>query len=69
MKKVFEIEGMSCAGCVRTVEKSVKKIKGTSNVIVDLESKRLSVDFDKDLTKKVIKEVSKAGYKAIVSNK
>jgi len=63
MKKTYQIEGMTCASCVRTVEKSVEKIKGTSNVSVNLTTERMFVEFDDDLTEDIIKAVSDVGYK------
>ena len=64
MKKTYQIEGMTCASCVRNVEKSVSKIEGASNVSVNLTTERMFVEFDDDLTNDVIKAVSDAGYKA-----
>ncbi len=64
MKKTFNIEGMTCASCVRTVEKVVDKIEGTKNASVNLTTERLIVEFDENLTDKVIKAVTDVGYKA-----
>ncbi len=64
MKKTYQIEGMTCASCVRTVEKSVEKIEGTSNVSVNLTTERMIVEFKDDLSNDIIKAVSDAGYKA-----
>jgi len=64
MKKEYLIEGMTCASCVRNVEKSVDKIEGTRNVSVNLTTERMFVESNEDLTNDVIKAVSDAGYKA-----
>ncbi len=64
MKKTYKIEGMTCASCVRTIEKSVSKIEGASNVSVNLTTEKLMVEFENDLSNDVIKAVSDAGYKA-----
>ena len=64
MKKTFNIEGMTCASCVRTVEKVVDKIEGTKNVSVNLTTERMIVEFDENLTDEVIKAVNDVGYKA-----
>jgi Cu+-exporting ATPase len=64
MKKTFNIEGMTCASCVRTIEKSVENVDGASNISVNLTTEKMSVEFDNDLTNNVLKAVSDAGYKA-----
>jgi Cu+-exporting ATPase len=64
MKKIFNIEGMTCASCVRTIEKSVENIEGASNISVNLTTEKMSVEFNEDLTNSVIKAVSDVGYKA-----
>ncbi len=66
MKKTFKIEGMTCASCVRTVEKVVTKIEGTKNVSVNLTTEKMIVEFDENLTEEVIKAVTDVGYKAIL---
>lgn len=40
-KKTFDVEGMTCASCVRTVEKAVKKINGVADVSVNLLSNKM----------------------------
>ncbi len=59
----FDITGMSCAACSNTIEKAVAKIKGVSNVYVDLITNSMTVDGTAK-TDKIISAVEKAGYGA-----
>lgn len=42
----FEITGLHCPPCTRTVETSLKKMKGIRSVRVDFQSKRAKVEFE-----------------------
>ena len=58
------ITGMTCANCVATVERNLKKLDGVQSAVVNLSSERATVDFD---TSKlglgdVIARVNRAGY-------
>ncbi len=61
MAKTYIVEGMSCDGCARTVQNSIKDMLPAAEVQIDLQSKRLTVDGinDDDLVQKA---VEKAGY-------
>jgi Cu+-exporting ATPase len=58
------ITGMTCANCVATVERNLKKLDGVNTAVVNLSSERATVDFDSaklGLTD-VIARVERAGY-------
>jgi len=58
------ITGMTCANCVATVERNLKKLDGVTTAVVNLSSERATVDFDAsklDLSA-VIARVNRAGY-------
>ena len=58
------IIGMTCANCVATVERNLKKLDGVNTAVVNLSSERATVDFDSaklGLTE-VIARVNRAGY-------
>ncbi|MEN9561821.1 MAG: hypothetical protein RIR73_65 [Chloroflexota bacterium] len=58
------ITGMTCANCVATVERNLKKLDGVDNAVVNLSSERATVDFDAaklGLTD-FIARVNRAGY-------
>ena len=58
------ITGMTCANCVATVERNLKKLDGVQNAVVNLSSERATVDFEpaKVGLSDVIARVSRAGY-------
>ncbi|WP_010253852.1 heavy metal translocating P-type ATPase [Treponema primitia] len=67
VSKAFNIQGMTCAVCARTVERVTKKLSGVDEASVNLATEKLNITFDPDLlTTAIIKAaVTKAGYKAI----
>jgi Cu+-exporting ATPase len=58
------ITGMTCANCVATVERNLKKMDGVESAVVNLSSERATVDFDsaKLGLSDVIARVNRAGY-------
>ncbi len=42
----LRVDGMSCRHCKNAVEKELQGKKGVQNVNVDLERKKVSIDFD-----------------------
>lgn len=49
MKNItLNVEGMSCSHCVNAVTKAVTALDGVSGVNVDLEGKKVTVDFEED---------------------
>ncbi|MFU8772589.1 MAG: heavy metal translocating P-type ATPase, partial [Anaerolineales bacterium] len=69
MKKMTEslslpIEGMTCAGCISTIEKAIKGLPGTTNVVVNLATNKASLDYDPDqITRdEMIAAIQEVGY-------
>jgi len=58
------ITGMTCANCVATVERSLKKVEGVQTASVNLSSERATIEFDPSLANlpAMINRVQKAGY-------
>ena len=58
------ITGMTCANCVATVERNLKKLDGVQSAVVNLSSERAIVDFEAAKLKlvDVIARVNRAGY-------
>ena len=58
------VTGMTCANCVATIERSLKKVDGVQVATVNLSSERATVEFDPALTNLdgVIGRIQKAGY-------
>ena len=58
------ITGMTCANCVATVERNLKKLDGVHSAVVNLSSERATVDFEptKLQLADMIARVNRAGY-------
>jgi Cu+-exporting ATPase len=58
------ITGMTCANCVATVERNLKKLDGVQSAVVNLSSERATVEFDaaKLALTDFIARVNRAGY-------
>lgn len=65
----YTIEGMHCASCAATVEKTVKQLNGVHSATVNQITEKLSVDYDpQQVTLEDLSEaVDKAGYTLIQS--
>ena len=61
---VLPITGMTCANCVASVERSLKKEKGVESAVVNLSSERATIVFDPQLTQLpvLIQRIQRAGY-------
>ncbi len=61
---MLPITGMTCANCVATVERNLKKVAGVQSAVVNLSSERATVDFDPGLTglSDLVGRVQRAGY-------
>ncbi|WP_225221216.1 heavy metal translocating P-type ATPase [Bacillus norwichensis] len=68
--KTFNIEGMTCASCVQTVEKATKKLPGVQEANVNLATEKLNISFDENTVsvQDIQAAVDKAGYKALTDN-
>ncbi|MGW8224294.1 MAG: heavy metal translocating P-type ATPase [Anaerolineales bacterium] len=64
MQVTLPITGMTCANCVATVERNVKKVEGVSKAVVNLSSERATVEFDPEqaTVDDVIARIERAGY-------
>jgi Cu+-exporting ATPase len=61
---VLPITGMTCANCVATIERNLKKLDGVSSAVVNLSSERATVEFDSGKLglDDIIRKVERAGY-------
>ena len=62
----FQVEGMTCGGCVRSLTRSVQAIDGNAKVDVDLAAKRVRVDTSAELAA-VTAAIVDAGYPVTAS--
>jgi Cu+-exporting ATPase len=58
------VTGMTCANCVATVERNLKKLDGVGGAVVNLSSERATVEFDPSVLAlpAIIARVERAGY-------
>jgi copper chaperone CopZ len=59
---VFTVPGMSCGHCVSAVHDEVAKVPGVATVLVDLDSKVVTVDGETVDRELVMAAVRQAGY-------
>lgn len=61
---ILPITGMTCANCVASIERNLKKLDGVNLVVVNLSSERATVEFDptKQSLDSLVQRVQKAGY-------
>ncbi|NLW28314.1 MAG: copper-translocating P-type ATPase [Erysipelothrix sp.] len=65
---ILDVDGMTCAMCVNTVEKDVLKLVGVDSVVVNLVSNQAKVIFNPGLVKtpEIIQQIENSGYQAKV---
>ena len=67
-KSIINVEGMSCEHCEKAVKGAIGSLDGVSNVIVDLESKQVTVEGE-NLQDNLLKDaVEDAGYDLVKVN-
>ena len=61
---VIPITGMTCANCVATIERNVKKIPGVNNTVVNLSTERATIDFDPEQVNidGLVQKIEHVGY-------
>ena len=63
-KVILPITGMTCANCVATLERNLKKVEGVETASVNLSSERATVAFSPELTgvPLLVERIQRAGY-------
>ena len=63
-KVILPITGMTCANCVVTVERNVKKLNGVDDVVVNLVTEKATIDYEPDKLElqTIIERIERAGY-------
>ena len=51
MQSVLNVDGMTCQHCVQTVNETVGKMAGVEKVVVDLDQKKVTVNYDDSKSK------------------
>jgi Cu+-exporting ATPase len=64
METIIKVEGMMCPHCKAMVEKVCKAVAGTTDAVVDLQAKTVTVQGDADVAA-LKKAITDAGYEVI----
>ena len=66
---ILPIKGMTCANCVATIERNLKKIDGVEQTAVNLSSERATVGYDATKTgiPEFVTRIQRAGYDVAVA--
>lgn len=61
---VLPVTGMTCANCVATIERNVKKLPGVMDAVVNLSNERATIEYDPELVNinNVTDRIEKVGY-------
>jgi len=67
MQKVLKVEGMTCQHCIQAVTDTVGKMTGVEKVVVSLEQKEVTIDFDElqTQTEAICAQILEAGFEVI----
>jgi len=70
MKTILKIEGMHCAGCAGSIERSLGRVEGVKDVKVDREAGRAVIDHEGRVTREALaNRVNDIGFTARLTNK
>lgn len=60
----FNVNGMGCVGCSKTVQNTLQDLEGVKDAVVDFETKVANVEYDQDKVSvnELQAAVSDAGY-------
>ena len=63
MKAIFHIEDMHCNKCSSIILKSIENIEGVSDINVNLDSRKISMNLEtKELIEKLKEEIEDSGF-------
>lgn len=67
IQRMYTIEGMSCASCAQTIEKTVSRLSGVEQAAVNLATEKMMVQFDPTVlnSDEIVAAVDQAGFQAL----
>lgn len=67
--QVINIDGMTCGGCVKSVDSALTQLDGVQSVEVDLEGNKASVTYDSSAVAvdAIVEAIEEAGFDAAVA--
>lgn len=63
----IQVQGMTCGGCVKSVENSVSALSGVEKVKVELETGKVDIEFNDSQTdiKQIMHTIEGKGYTVV----
>ncbi len=60
----IKVDGMTCGGCVKSIENALNEQAGVQKVTADLDARTVAVDFDTNLIQQagIEQAIEKAGF-------
>lgn len=62
MKHIIEVENIKCGGCANTIESRLRKLDGVTDVQVEVEQGRVTVEAGDDDRTKLAETLLRSGY-------
>jgi len=58
----LEVENLKCSGCAGSIQKGLSVIVGVSDISIDIETKTIEFNSDKDIAEHVKHKLGQMGY-------
>ncbi|SUD90345.1 cation transporter [Psychrobacter phenylpyruvicus] len=67
--RVINIDGMTCGGCVKSVDSALTQLNGVQSVEVDLEGNKAAVTYDSSAVAvdAIVEAIEEAGFDAAIA--
>lgn len=67
--RVINIDGMTCGGCVKSVDSALTQLDGVQSVDVDLEGNKAAVTYDSSAVAvdAIVEAIEDAGFDAAIA--
>ena len=64
MRKIIDVDGITCDHCVATIKKAIESLSGIIKVNVDKQKQQVVVEFNESLknSKKILEKIGEAGF-------
>ncbi|APC47914.1 ATPase [Virgibacillus halodenitrificans] len=64
---IYEIEGMDCGNCAKSIESHMRRLQGVNDVTVSFSTGKMKLSHS-NKNNEMVKEIEKLGYKAVLVN-
>jgi copper chaperone len=67
---ILKVEGMSCGGCAKSVERALRALEGVTEVQVSLAEKNVVIDYDpqKQSAQTITQVIENSGFDVVNKN-